>query len=172
MAEEASAPSSGGGSAKLVIIIVFGAILLVLASMGGIFFLLKSMGMLNPPGAASAQISASEQANKDKPPLYHPFEPAFVVNFQDRGRTRYLQISVQVMTREEEVVKSLETHMPLIRNDLLMLFSGQTSETLYSAEGKESLRQSALEVVKRILEEQTGKKDAVEALYFTSFVTQ
>ena len=170
MAEETPA-AQGGGSAKLVLIIIVGAIMLVLASMGGIFFLLKSMGMLNPGGGGGGG-HAIEHVNKDKPAIYHAFDPSFVVNFKDKGRTRYLQITVQVMTRDPEIVPSLDTHMPLIRNNLLLLFSNQEAEKLYSAEGKEDLRKAALLETQRILEEQTGKKEAVEALYFTSFVTQ
>lgn len=170
MAEESPA-TPGGASTKLVVIIIVGAILLVLSSMGGIFFLLKSMGMLNP-GSGGAGSALVESINKDKPAIYHAFEPSFVVNFKERGRTRYLQIDVQVMTRDPEVIPDLETHMPLIRNNLLLLFSGQEAEKLHSAEGKEQLRTAALKEVQRILEEQTGKKEVVEALYFTSFVTQ
>ncbi|VAX05680.1 hypothetical protein MNBD_GAMMA19-792, partial [hydrothermal vent metagenome] len=38
-------------------------------------------------------------------------------------------------------------------------------------EGKETLREEALEVVQQILEEETGDP-GIEAVYFTSFVMQ
>lgn len=173
MAEDAKsvAPIDSTSPTKLVAIIIVGAIVLVLASTGGIFFLLKSMGMLNVGGGGGGVPGMSQHAPPEGPAIYHAFEPAFVVNFKEKGRTRYLQINVQVMTRDEDVIKTLDQHMPLIRNNLLLLFSGKDADTLHSPEGKEKLRQAALEEVQRILEEQTGNP-GVEALYFTNFVTQ
>ncbi len=168
-AEQAEA-KGGGGSLKLVIIMLVGAIVLVLASMAGVFFMLKSMGMLNTGGAA-VEHAAEAAAEEEKPAIYHALDPAFVVNFKDRGRTRYVQIEVQVMTRDPAVIDVLDQHMPLIRNNLLLLFSGQTSETLHSAEGKEKLRLAARAEIQRILEEKMGEP-GIEELYFTSFVTQ
>jgi len=163
MAENAAAP--GGGQTKLVLIMIIGAVVLVLASTGGIFFLLKSMGMLNGGGHGGDNIPM------DAPAIYHPLEPAFITNFKERGRTRYLQAEIQVMTRDPKVVEDLDKHMPVIRNNLLMLLGSQSAETLQSPEGREELRQKALEEVQKILKEETGKK-GIEALYFTSFVMQ
>jgi flagellar FliL protein len=121
--------------------------------------------------AGGAQVTQEEKVLE--PPIYHAFDPAFVVNFKERGRTRYLQIEIQVMTRDPEVIPMLDQHMPVIRNNLLLLFSGQDAEKLHSADGKELLRTSALEAVQQVLMEQMGTEEpAIEALYFTSFVTQ
>ncbi len=168
------AQEAGGGAAtpatpvKLILIMVIGAILLVVVSMGGVFFLLKSMGMLDGTsggGSSSAQ-------HDDRPALYHAFEQPFIVNFKERGRTRFLQVSIQVMTREPEILVALETHLPLIRNNLLLLISSQKPTEFHTPEGRESIRQAALLEVQKILEEQTGEREAIEGLYFTSFVTQ
>ncbi len=170
MAEEAANTGNGGGSStKLVLIMIVGAIVLVAVSMGGIFFLLKSMGMLNQGGGGNQQVVVVQEA--PKPAIYHPLEPAFVVNYKERGRTRFLQAQVEVMTRDPKVVEALTKHMPLIRNNLLLLLSAQTAEILHSAEGKEQIRQQAQEEVNRILKEETGT-EGVEAVYFTSFVMQ
>jgi flagellar FliL protein len=75
------------------------------------------------------------------------------------------------MTRDESVVESIKKHMPVIRNNLTFLFSGRTYEDVKTIKGKERLRTAALEEVQNIMEEETGNS-AVEALYFTSFVTQ
>ena len=170
MAEEA-----GGGAAKpatpvkLILIMIIGAILLVAVSMGGVFFLLKSMGMLDGGGGGSGGGSAQHD---ERPALYHAFEQPFIVNFKERGRTRFLQISIQVMTREPDILVALETHLPVIRNNLLLLISTQKPEEFHTPEGRESIRQAALLEVQKILEEQTGEREAIEGLYFTSFVTQ
>lgn len=172
MAEESAAPAAKAGSPiKLVIVMIVGALLLVAVSMGGVFFLIKSMGLMNPGGGAGAL--GGHAAKEEKlPAIYQPLEPAFVVNFKDRGRTRFLQVEVQVMARDQKVIDELNKHMPVIRNDLLLLLSAQTAETLQSAEGKEALRQGSLDSINKFMEEQTGKKDVIEALYFTSFVMQ
>ena len=167
MAEEASAaPAKSGSPMKLVIVMIVGAILLVAVSMGGVFFLMKSMGMAGG-GAGGGNVK-----DDSAPAIYHALEPAFVVNFKERGRSRFLQVEVQVMSRDKQMIDELDKHTPVIRNNLLLLFSGQTAETLHSSEGKEQLRQNALAELNKILEAETGQVEAIEALYFTSFVTQ
>lgn len=170
MAEKEEAPVEKKNSPmKLVIVMIIGAILLVAVSMGGVFFLMKSMGM----GAGGGH--AVEEANdvSELPPIYFPLEPAFVVNFKDRGRTRFLQASMQVMTRDVLMVTAMETHMPLIRNNILLVLSNQDAETLHSSDGKEKIRLEALEELKNILIRETGQEEVnIEGLYFTSFVTQ
>jgi len=173
MAEDAAAapPAEKKSSPmKLVIVMIVGAILLVAVSMGGVFFLMKSMGMGASGGADHGQ--PAHDVSKE-PPIYFPLEPAFVVNFKDRGRTRFLQVSMQVMTRDKEIITAMETHMPLIRNNILLVLSNQDSEILHSTDGKEQIRQQSLEELKNILVKETGRVDVnIEGLYFTSFVTQ
>ena len=105
------------------------------------------------------------------PAIYLPIEPTFVVNFSGQGNARFLQISVEVMTRSPEVLEEIETHMPVIRNNLNMLFSDQHYDKISTLEGKERLRAEALEVIRRILEEEAGDP-SIEAVYFTTFVMQ
>jgi flagellar FliL protein len=75
------------------------------------------------------------------------------------------------MTREEDVVEELKTHMPVIRNNLVLVFSDQTYDTISTAEGKQKLRDEALAEIKQVLKKETGKT-GVEEVYFTSFVMQ
>jgi flagellar FliL protein len=75
------------------------------------------------------------------------------------------------MTRDPAVTDLVTLHMPVIRNNLMLLFSNQTYDTVSTLEGKEALREEALEVIQQILEEETGDP-GVEAVYFTSFVMQ
>jgi len=170
MAEDAGAAAAGGGSPmKIIIIMIIGGVLLVAVSIGGVFFMMKSMGMLDGGGGnADAQKDISSE-----PAIYFPLEPAFVVNFQDRGRTRFLQISMEISTRDSSMIDELTKHMPLIRNNILLILSNQKAESLHTVEGKEQIRTEALEELRRILSEQTGLIDVgIDGLYFTSFVTQ
>lgn len=122
--------------------------------------------------AADSEDSADEEGDKShQAAIYLPIDPAFVVNFASQGKARFLQVTVEVMTREPEVPEKVKLHMPVIRNNLMLLFSNQTYDTVSTLEGKEALREEALTVVQEILENETGDP-GVEAVYFTSFVMQ
>jgi len=122
-------------------------------------------------GEEDGEGSDEEGGGEAQPAVYLPIDPAFVVNFASQGKARFLQITVEVMTRDVTVPDKVTLHMPVIRNNLMLLFSSQTYDTVSTLEGKESLREEALEVVQQILEEETGDA-GVEAVYFTSFVMQ
>jgi flagellar FliL protein len=102
---------------------------------------------------------------------YFDFEQPFVVNFMDEGQLRYLQITVSVMFMDPKTLEELKRHMPLIRNNLVMLFSNQSREVIITREGKEKIRTDAEAEVKKVLREQAGKS-YIKSLYFTSFVMQ
>jgi flagellar FliL protein len=75
------------------------------------------------------------------------------------------------MAHDDDSIKAVTTHTPVIRNNLLMLMGGRTLAELTSTEGKEKLRAESLAEVQRILKGFDDKND-VEDLYFTSFVVQ
>ncbi|MDX1519669.1 MAG: flagellar basal body-associated FliL family protein, partial [Gammaproteobacteria bacterium] len=103
---------------------------------------------------------------------YFSLDPAFVVNFQGKSRARYLQVNIDGMTRNEEVKLDVTKHLPQIRNNVVLLLSSQEYEFLMKPEGKDTLRKSLLKEINNILENETGAEDAVEDIYFTSFVMQ
>ena len=106
------------------------------------------------------------------PAIYSKFDPPFVVNFENKGMMRFLQVSIEVMTRDATTAELIKQHDPKLRNDLLMLLGGQTFETLSSREGKEQLRAESLKAVADVIAAEGGKAETVEQLYFTSFVMQ
>ena len=164
--EEESKPK--GSALKIVLIIVL-PILLIGSTVAGLYL----GGVFG--GGESEEVSEEdgdeEEESADGPAVYIPLDPAFVVNFASGGQARFLQITVEVMTRDATVEQQVKTHMPVIRNNLVLLFSSQTYEGVSTLEGKEALREEALEVVQGILEEETGDP-GIEAVYFTSFVMQ
>jgi len=184
---EEGAPAKAGMSKKMLIIIVVGALVLVGGSMGGLYFVLKAKGMLGAPtsaaggkegakegGAHGAADKEAEKHDTGEPPApahYVPMEQPFVVNFNDNGKSRFLQVQLELMTREPKAVKHLKEHAPLIRNNVLMLLSQQPAEMLHSTLGKEQIRLAVLAEIKKVLKQETGE-EIVEAVYFTSFVTQ
>lgn len=121
--------------------------------------------------AAAGHKSASAPAPSG-PPLYLALDPPFVVNFQADQIVRFLQVSIEVMSRDPKTLDLIKSNDPVVRNDLLMLLGNQKYATLASPEGKEQLRANALTVVRKDLAQAGGDPKRLEAVYFTSFVMQ
>ena len=101
---------------------------------------------------------------------FYAIDPPLVVNFEDGSAVRFLQISMEVMSRDPKAIEGTTKNAPLIRNNLLLLMSNRDYTTLMSREGKEKLRQEALSEVKSILKKQGSP--TIDDLLFTSFVVQ
>ena len=112
-------------------------------------------GAATPPGAA----------------IYLPLKPAFVVNYGGAGRLKYFKTELSVRVASTDVANSVRLHLPYIRNNLVMLFSRQMEENLDSQQGKELLRQQALEEIRKVLKEEDGI-DGVIDVYFNTFLVQ
>ena len=95
-----------------------------------------------------------------------------MVNFGGEGSARYLQVTVEAMSRDTAVMESLKNFEPAVRNDLVMLYSGQDNATLMTVEGKEKLRAATLGIIRKVLDSEGGNGNGLEAVYFTSFVIQ
>jgi flagellar protein FliL len=148
-------------------IIVGVATFIVLA--GGALGTLFALGMLGsePVEAAAEGTNRVERRS----PIYLSLDPPFTVNFTGNSRARFLQVTVDVMTRDPLVEGRLKQHMPVVRNNLVLLFSSKTSSELSTMEGKQALQQETLEAIQKLLTDETGDK-GIEAVYFTSFVMQ
>lgn len=121
--------------------------------------------------AASVQAQDDPSEATPERPIYIALKPPFVVNYGGAGRLKYLKAELSVRVENSSVANSVRHHMPFIRNNIVMLFSRQTTEMLETQEGKEMLRQEALEEVRRILMEE-DKKEGVVDLFFNSFIIQ
>lgn len=160
--EDVEAEASGGGKKKLILIIV-GALLLIGAAVGGTLFFV---------GGGDNDEAAAEEAVVEKgDPTYVDLKPAFTVNLDPEDAVGFLQISMQVLTHSDDVAAAIEKHKPLIRNNLVTLFSQQKSIDLRAPEGKEALQMSALTLVQKVIDEQGGGGE-VDNVFFTSFVMQ
>jgi len=127
------------------------------------------------PGAQPANATATATEKPAAPhaaPIYFKFDPAFVVNFGGEGSARYLQVTVEAMSRDAPAIEGLKNFEPAVRNDLVMLFSGQENATLMTVEGKEKLRAATLASIRKVIDSEGGNGKLIEAVYFTSFVIQ
>jgi len=119
-------------------------------------------------GPAFAQDSADEAASQT---LYYALTPAMVGNYGSGERLKYYKADVALRVASKEAEERVKHHEPLIRNQLVMLFSQQTDETLGSVEAKEQLRQEALKQVREVLEQEEGKP-LVDDLLFNNLIIQ
>jgi flagellar FliL protein len=159
---EAEAEATGSSKLKLAFIIL-GALLLIGGSIGGTLLIVGG-------DDETAEVSEEVEPARDDP-SYVDLKPAFTVNLAPEDPVGFLQISMQVLTFNDDVAKDLEKHKPLIRNNLLVLFGQQSSAELRAAEGKERLQKSALDTIQTVIN-QHGSGGEVENVFFTSFVMQ
>lgn len=168
-AEGAGEKPAGKSKLKLIIIIVVALVLAIGVSVGATWFFLgkgdKKDDTKEEHAAAEAAAPVKKQA------IYEAMVPAFVVNFTYQGRQRYMQVSVALMARDQAEMDALKVHMPVLRNRLVMLFSGQDFGTLITPVGKEMLRQQATATVQELAQKETGKL-VIEQLLFTNLVLQ
>jgi flagellar FliL protein len=172
-APEAQAVSEPKKS-KLIPMIAI-AVLVAAGAGGGVYWFTAKAGddVATEDDAKGGKAKTEAKEEKPKgPAIYVEFDPPFVVNFEARGMTRFLQVTIQVMTRDPITAELVKQHDPVIRNDLLLLFSNQTYDTISTREGKEKLRAEALQVVATALDSEGASGKSVEQLYFTSFVMQ
>ncbi len=163
MADE-SEEKSGGLSRKMIIIFALIALVLVGAAVGITLMLVG--------GDEEAQPAEEEVVEAPKEPHYFSLDPPFTVNLEGSGkRPRYLQITLDAMTYDPEVLDAVRQHMPLIRNNLVMLFGRQKLDELATPEGKEKLREETLKTIQEVLKAEIDKP-GVEAVYFSSLVMQ
>jgi flagellar FliL protein len=164
-ADAKDAPEGGKSKKKLLVIVAVAVLLLGGGGAGAWFFLKK-------PDAAHGKAEA-KTTEPPKPAQYFAMDPAFVVNLNGRGEDdpRYLQLEVQLMTRDPEELKLITENAPAIRAHLLMLFSQVQAQDIADIAGRKKLQAAALADAQKLMTAETGKK-CVEELLFTSFVTQ
>lgn len=173
MSEAATTEVVPAGKPGVTLLIVIIAALLAAGVAGGaVYFFTAGKG--SDAAASEEKPDAKKQADKKPkaPAVYVKLDPPFVANFEAKGQMRFLQVSVEVMTRDPLTADLMKLHDPMIRNDLLMLFGNQQYESISTLEGKDKLRGEALAAVGKVVAAEGGDPKKVEQLYFTSFVMQ
>jgi len=176
--DEKSETDEKPAKSKKMIFIIAGVVVLTLSVGAGLYF----GGVFGGGDDTQAEVSEDGVANKDdgekaveeelaSEAIYHKFKPAFVVNFEDKGKLRYLQIDLSVSTKKPSIIDELVKHEPVIRNNLVLLYSSKTADELKSLEGKEKIRQQTREEIQKIMQENVGNP-GIDEVYFTGFVVQ
>ena len=94
----------------------------------------------------------------------------FLVAIKYQGRTRYLQLSAQLVGHDEDFMGKVETDVPAIRNGLSIFFTQQDFSAVSTLEGRESLRLATLVEINKIIGATAELR--VADVYFTDYITQ
>lgn len=169
MAEEAIGPevaaASGGGMMKKLVYVGIAVVLLAAGVVGGMVF----FGGDEP---LEGEQSATEERASGGPALYTSLHPPLVVNFKDSaGQSHFMQMTMEVMARDQNVINSVREHTAVIRNSLILLYSGVVYEEITTRDGKETMLADGLAEIQTIMSKEIGEP-GVEAVYFTSLVIQ
>lgn len=152
---------------KKIIIFAVAGIVLVGAGIGGAMFFLKS-----PETSEEEQMAEEETMAPDvKEAIYENMHPAFTINFKEGSKKKFMQVYMVAMFYDMDSRDAFKMHMPVVRNNLLMLLSGKDSDDLSSMEAKEELRKDALLAAQSVMQERYGE-NMVEDIFFTKLVMQ
>lgn len=122
-----------------------------------------------PPAEAQA---ADTPAASGKTALYTSLHPPLVVNFTDGfGNGHYMQITMEVMARDQKAIDEVKNHTAAIRNALILLYGNADYDVVTTREGKEKMLADGLREIQDVMTRLTGAA-GVEAVYFTNLIIQ
>ena len=157
--------ATGGGMMKKILLGVAGLVLL-----GAGLFAGKTFMGGEPPADETAAEEAAEPA-KD-PAIYQSLHPPLVVNFKDSlGDSHFMQITMEVMARDQDVINAVRENTPAIRNALILHYGGAVYEEVTTRAGKEQMLADGLAEIRKVMSDHTSE-DSIEAVYFTALVIQ
>jgi len=186
---------SKGSKTTTILLIVLILLVLIMGGVGAWLFL----GSDDAAGDSSA--SSGKEEKVLGPLQYSTMVPEFVVNFGPGSKVRYLQVDLQIATRDEAALQTVSTYRPVLRNDILVILSSVSFEDLRERSGKEALQKKLLNTINKVVttagaaasagerketkgEEQAADsknnltdtggdvKGPIENVYFTSFIMQ
>ena len=142
-------------------ILIIGIPVLILALAAGAYFL----GFFS---ADEALVDGEEDLSSEaaRPPHFHKLPP-LVVSSTYNGRLRYLQVTLSVLTRDEDTLEQLKLNTPVIQNALIILLGSYDFAALESQEGKEELRKTSESEIVGLF-----PNEEIESVLFTGFVIQ
>lgn len=167
--DQDNAAEQGGGKKKLIIIVV--AIVLLLGIAVGVTIFLMSGESEDEESEAAEGEVAEVVEDAVSPAQYIKMKPKFVVNYNVGTRQRFLQTSIEIMTRSQDVAAAIELHNPMLRNSIVRILSAQDFKHLRTPEGRTELKEMLQEEMVVILKAEAGI-DGIEAVLFTDFVMQ
>jgi flagellar FliL protein len=118
------------------------------------------------PSWAGANESGSSEGGME----YLEITPKITVNLAEPRH--YLLVNVQLLTDGAEAIEKIKKHMPAVKHELIMLFSGRPSDSLQTMEQREALRKETVAVMQKTLdkyEKNSGFRDAFFSEFLISY---
>ncbi|MEY4194670.1 MAG: hypothetical protein RLZZ226_1038 [Pseudomonadota bacterium] len=112
-----------------------------------------------------------DEAEEAHPPSYESLD-SFTITYKNSSEIRVVQLGVTVMVADPAIAEAVKKHKPMIRNNLLLMLAAQDPVALKSVEGKAALQIRIKAEIDAILKKQIKEKNAIEGVYFTSFIMQ
>ncbi|WP_119394997.1 flagellar basal body-associated FliL family protein [Salinibius halmophilus] len=170
--QEGQEGEEGKKSGKLKwIIIGVVALLVIIGATAAVTLIFFGGSESEPTVEAIEPVQQTGAAASEAPAIYLALQPAFVVNYRVGSRTRFLQLELSILSREDEALAVIDEHMPVVRNDILLTLQGQDYRALLTDEGKQALANQLTTVVQDIVMQQLGRP-GIEKVLFTNFVLQ
>ncbi len=129
--------------------------------------LLLALSLAAPAFAETAQ----EPPGAALKAVYVSLVPALVGNFGAGLKLKFYKADIALRVAGSEAEDKVKYHEPLIRNQLVILFSQQTDASMGTVGAKETLRLEALKQVQDVLTQETGQP-LVEDLLFNNLIIQ
>lgn len=169
IAEEAP---QGGGLMKKLMLAVAALVLVGVGAFVGLTFMGGDEVAVDADGNPIEAEADEPKPSGDGPTFYTNLAPPLVVNFKDRlGDDHVMQVTLEVMARDQATINQVREHIPVIRNALILLYSSYLYEDVSTREGKEQMLADGLAEIRRVMTQRIGKP-AVEEVYFTGLVIQ
>ncbi|MCK5121088.1 MAG: flagellar basal body-associated FliL family protein [Methylococcales bacterium] len=100
---------------------------------------------------------------------YLEMKPKFTVNL-DKPK-KYLMINVQLLVEGAESIEKIKKHLPALRHELIMIYSGRSAASLQTMEQREALRQESKEAITKALDKHSNS-DGFRDVFFSEFLVQ
>ncbi|MEX1055429.1 MAG: flagellar basal body-associated FliL family protein, partial [Rhodothermales bacterium] len=160
----------GKGKKGLVRLLMTVVPLVLLPAAGGAYLAYSQFPMLAEAAASiGIDFGLVEEDEKDAPIEYGQFTTLndVMLNPADSGGKRFLVVSLGLETRTADVIAEIEERDIVVRDAVLRLLSGYTSEELSSIELRSRLKDEILAELNQVLQ-----KGEIDRLYFTQYLLQ
>ena len=159
--------SGGGGLMRMLMFGGIGLALLAAGVFGG-----PMITNLFSPSAEEEEVVEEGGAVSNEPEIYQSLHPPLVVNFKDAaGNGHFMQITMEVMSRDQGVINAVREHTPAIRNALILMLGNTDYDAVVTREGKEQMLSDALAGIQKVMQQRTGET-GIEEVFFTSLIIQ
>ncbi|MEQ1621616.1 MAG: flagellar basal body-associated FliL family protein [Methylococcales bacterium] len=126
------------------------------------------LSLLLLPFIATANSGGEKKEEGSGPVIeYLEMTPKFTVNLNEPRK--YLMVNVQILVEGAEAVAKIKKHMPALRHELIMLYTGRASDQLQTMEQREALRKETFETIHKTLD-RLENSDGLRDVFFTEIL--